>query len=59
MKESVYVSMDVTRGNHLEREEKRREPPLGEKGERERDSSQNTKIRAHTSAAETKIYIYI
>ena len=52
------MSMDVTRGNHLEREEKRREPPLGEKGEREREiASQNTKI--HTSAAETKIYIYI
>jgi hypothetical protein len=37
MKESVYVSMDVTRGNHLEREEKRRETSWGKRRERERE----------------------
>ena len=52
----MHVNRSVSRGNHLEREEKR--ATSWGKGERE-TASQNTKIRAHTSAAETKIYIYI
>jgi hypothetical protein len=52
----VHVNRSVSRGNHLEREEKRA-TSWGKR--RERDCISKTKIRAHTSAAEIKIYIYI